>query len=239
MSTEKPSYTSDSSDKPNRGAAKSRAPHLAREKVLDATLDLLNEEGFDGLTLRRVADKLGVKAAALYWHFESKQDLINHLAARIFEREFDTTEADLAKHTWRQILTGMGHGFCAGLMRYRDGAMVIASADLSQTGQGFNGRQLVVAELIRKGMPEKVIFSAMFTIVRYVLGYVFEEQADPQAQKKGTTYLRNAEPALRKEFPKATDEFIQMYEQLAENSRHQFEQGLELILDGIEKKLTA
>jgi AcrR family transcriptional regulator len=214
-------------------------PHLERDKVLDSTLELLNEVGFDGLTLRKVADRLGVKAAALYWHFENKQDLINQLAARIFTREFDTNERDLQQYTWRQILTGMGHGFCSALMRYRDGAMLIARADMSQTNSGFKGREMVIDALISKGLPEKVIFTAMFSVIRYTLGYVFEEQADPRAAKKGEAYMRQSAPSLLKKYPQATSELIHLYKQLAENPQYQFEQGLELILDGIEKKLTA
>jgi AcrR family transcriptional regulator len=205
---------------PEKSPRKPRpAVHLERDKVLDATLDLLNEVGFDGLTLRCVADRLGVKAAALYWHFENKQDLINQLAARIFTREFDTSKAELDKFTWREILTGMGQGFCSALMRYRDGAMLIARADMSRTSGGFKGRELVIEALIKKGLPGPVIFTAMFSVVRYTLGYVFEEQADPRAEKKGQAYMRD--------------------EELGKNPRYQFEQGLELILDGIEKKLTA
>jgi AcrR family transcriptional regulator len=225
---------------PPKKQGKSRPnPNLERDKVLDATLDLLNEVGFDGLTLRRVADKLGVKAAALYWHFENKQDLINNLAARIFTREFDPPRNDLSDFTWRQILTGMGNGLCDALLRYRDGAMVIACADLSQVDEGFKGRQIVVRELIRKGLPSEVVFTAMFSVVRYTLGYVFEEQADPRASKKGNAYLHDAAPKLLQEFPDVTNELTHLYEQLSKNPRYQFEQGLELLLDGIEKKLTA
>lgn len=235
-----PNPKSDTSRPSDKRAAKSRpSPNLERDKVLDATLDLLNEVGFEGLTLRRVADKLGVKAAALYWHFESKQDLINHLAGRIFTREFDTTEAKIDQYTWREILTGMGHGFCSALMRYRDGATVIANADMSNINGSFEGRKLVISALLRKGLPEGVIFTAMFSIIRYTLGYVFEEQSDPRAAKKGDVYMRNAAPMLQSQFPEATEELIRLYKELAENPHHQFEQGLELILDGIEKKLTA
>lgn len=236
-----PTPKSDSSRKSApKSSPKGRAqPHLERDKVLDTTLDLLNEVGFEGLTLRRVADRLGVKAAALYWHFDSKQDLINHLAARIFTREFDVTEVKLDQYSWREILTGMGHGFCSALMRYRDGAMVIASADMSNLDGGFEGRRMVISALLRKGLPEGVIFTAMFSIVRYTLGFVFEEQADPRARKKGETYMRNAAPILQDEFPEATEELIRLYKELGDNPRYQFEQGLQLILDGIEKKLTA
>lgn len=45
-------------------------------KILSTALDLYLEEGLGGLSMRRVADKLGVSATALYRHFRNKQDLI-------------------------------------------------------------------------------------------------------------------------------------------------------------------
>jgi len=214
-------------------------PNLERDKVLDVALDLLNETGFEGLTLRRLAERLGVKAAALYWHFQNKQDLINHLAARIFAREFDASKADIAKASWQQILTGMGYGLCDALMRYRDGALLISNADLSQTNLGFKGREIVVGELLRKGFPPKLVYLALFSVVRYTLGYVIEEQSDPRAQKKGNAYISHAVPHLEAKYPEATEELIRLHNQLSSNPRYMFEQGLQLILDGVEKKLTA
>ncbi|MDF2848837.1 MAG: TetR family transcriptional regulator, partial [Oerskovia sp.] len=57
------------------------AERLDRERVVRAALALLDEVGLDGLTLRRLAQDLGVKAPALYWHFASKADLLHEMAA--------------------------------------------------------------------------------------------------------------------------------------------------------------
>lgn len=46
-----------------------------RDQVVDAALKLLNELGLDALTSRRVAQKLGVESATLYWHFRDKSVL--------------------------------------------------------------------------------------------------------------------------------------------------------------------
>jgi AcrR family transcriptional regulator len=216
---------------------KRHQPHLEREKVLDAALELLDEVGFHNLTVRKLAARLEVKAAALYWHFQNKQDLINEMAARIFTREFDTDKSGLEKATWRQILRGMSYGLCDALMRYRDGALVIATADLSKTA-AFKGRELVVNALLQKGMPPEIIFTSLFIMIRYTMGYVFEEQTDPRAQQKGGAYQHIADE-LKRHHPDSTAELIRLHAEMSNNPRYQFEQGLELILDGIEKKITA
>jgi TetR/AcrR family transcriptional regulator, tetracycline repressor protein len=45
---------------------------LTKAAIVQAALDLLDEAGTDGLTLRALASRLGVQAPALYWHVASK-----------------------------------------------------------------------------------------------------------------------------------------------------------------------
>jgi AcrR family transcriptional regulator len=47
-----------------------------RSRILDASLDLFSEYGFEGTTLQQIADRLGFTKAALYYHFPSKDDLL-------------------------------------------------------------------------------------------------------------------------------------------------------------------
>jgi AcrR family transcriptional regulator len=56
-----------------------------RQRILDAALDLFIEQGFDGTSLRQIAEQLGVTKAALYYHFESKDDILMALHMRLHE----------------------------------------------------------------------------------------------------------------------------------------------------------
>ena len=56
-----------------------------RERILDAALDLFTEQGFDGTSLRQIAEQLGVTKAALYYHFTSKDDILLALHMRLHE----------------------------------------------------------------------------------------------------------------------------------------------------------
>lgn len=53
---------------------------LSREHVLAAALGLLDEAGLEQLTMRRLAAALGVQNGAAYWHFRSKQALLEAMA---------------------------------------------------------------------------------------------------------------------------------------------------------------
>ncbi|GAA3699557.1 TetR/AcrR family transcriptional regulator C-terminal domain-containing protein [Nonomuraea antimicrobica] len=61
-----------------------RREPLNREKVLDAALALADEEGLDGLSMRRLAKMLGVEAMSLYNHVSNKADLVDGIAERVF-----------------------------------------------------------------------------------------------------------------------------------------------------------
>jgi len=64
-----------------------------KERILDVALDLFVEHGFDGTSLRQIAEQLGMTKAALYYHFESKEDILMALHMRLhdFGRELLAT----------------------------------------------------------------------------------------------------------------------------------------------------
>ncbi len=67
-------------------AADTSATHVdTRHRILDVALDLFIEQGFDGTSLRQIAERLGVTKAALYYYFESKDDILLALHMRIHE----------------------------------------------------------------------------------------------------------------------------------------------------------
>jgi TetR/AcrR family transcriptional regulator, tetracycline repressor protein len=57
---------------------------LSRETVVDGALALTDAEGLEGLTIRRLAQSLGVTPMALYWHFKNKDELLDAVADRIW-----------------------------------------------------------------------------------------------------------------------------------------------------------
>lgn len=60
-------------------------PPSTRDRILDVALDLFTEQGFDGTSLRELADRLGFTKAALYYHFRSKEDILLALHRRVHD----------------------------------------------------------------------------------------------------------------------------------------------------------
>lgn len=75
---------------------------LNRQAVVDAALELLAESGIDGLSMRALADRLGVKAASLYWHVRDKQQVLELLAEALLDRVTVPT----APAGWREQVRG-------------------------------------------------------------------------------------------------------------------------------------
>jgi len=56
-----------------------------RQRILDVALDLFIDQGYDGTSLRQIADRLGITKAALYYHFGAKEDILMALHLRLHE----------------------------------------------------------------------------------------------------------------------------------------------------------
>jgi AcrR family transcriptional regulator len=97
---------------------------LDQAEVVRAALALLDEIGLDDLTMRRLADRLGVKAAALYRHVRNKEELLALLGDEI------SAQIPFADPSggWRDQLTAMAWNVRRGLLAHRDAARVLANA---------------------------------------------------------------------------------------------------------------
>ena len=81
---------------------KRQQPQISEDKILEASWELLREEGIEKFSIRRLAVRLGIQAPSLYWYFKSKQDLYQRLAnqvSKIILEEFHS-EGD-----WKEQLT--------------------------------------------------------------------------------------------------------------------------------------
>jgi AcrR family transcriptional regulator len=95
----------------HRAAEEPEQPVRTRDRILDIALDLFIEQGFDKTSLREIADQLGFSKAAIYYHFESKDDILLALHMRLHEfgsramERFGEMPASL--ETWAQLLDGV------------------------------------------------------------------------------------------------------------------------------------
>src|SRR6516165_1352834 len=96
---------------------------LDRERVVRVALELLDEVGLDDLSMRRLADRLGVTAASLYWYVRDKDELLALLADAI-TGEMPLPASDLG---WRDALEAAARTLRRIARSHRDGARVLAA----------------------------------------------------------------------------------------------------------------
>ena len=73
-------------ERPSRDqAGGDQAGASTREKILDVALDLFTDQGFDGTSMREIAERLHISKPAIYYHFASKEEILMALHMRLHE----------------------------------------------------------------------------------------------------------------------------------------------------------
>jgi TetR/AcrR family tetracycline transcriptional repressor len=203
---------------------------LDRAQVVKAAIELLDEVGLDGLTLRRLAEELGVQAPALYWHFKNKQELLDQMVVTISATEAPVTlPAD--GQSWDGWLAQRARDFRRSLDRHRDGA-ILAASTRPQPSQ-WQDIESQISVLVDAGMRPADAIRAMLTVRNYVSGFALEEQAD---RMRGST-ANDRDPGEFEKTLRAFADYPRLSEALREvgdpQSDSAFESGLEVVLDGL------
>lgn len=148
---------------------------LSRTQIVEAAYAMLREHGLPGLSMRRLAQDLGVQAGALYYHVASKQDLLAAVAVRILadaEPAISTTDAAQAARDIRDAL-----------LPVRDSADVISFVQAFRPDALIPFRRL--PELFADRFPAQQARWAAQTLIRYVLGFVAEEHNHAELVRAG------------------------------------------------------
>jgi TetR/AcrR family transcriptional regulator, tetracycline repressor protein len=200
---------------------------LDRETVLDTALRLIEEVGLDGLSLRRLAKELGVQAPALYWHFASKQDLLDHLAAAAVERvERGSSGRPEPGQSWDEWLAEGMRVRRRAMLAHRDGARLAAGN--RPTADSWPRIERVLSVLVEAGFDPPDAVRAIIVLGHYVSGFVLDEQGDPE-REDDTPPVLDAE-----EFP-----ILSAGGAVALDRDTLFDYGLQRMLDGMRAQISA
>jgi AcrR family transcriptional regulator len=153
------------------GSQGPRRVPLTREAIIEAALRVLDREGMDRLSMRRVGEELGTGAASLYWHVRNKDELLQLLFERVIE-EIELPEPDPLR--WQEQLKDLAQEMRSLMGRHRD----IARVSLGRIPSGPAVALLTewLFELLRPvGMPDRVIAYLGDLAGLYVGAYAYEE----------------------------------------------------------------
>ncbi|MBV8717437.1 MAG: TetR/AcrR family transcriptional regulator C-terminal domain-containing protein [Chloroflexi bacterium] len=148
---------------------------ITREAILDAAARVLEAQGVDGLSMRRVADELGTGPASLYWHVRNKDELLQLLFER-FNDEVQLPEPDPSN--WQDQLKMLGRGVRAVAHQHRDYARI--SLGRVPSGPSLARFAEWLFQLLEPvGVPDQVIAYCGDLFSLYVGAYAFEESLGP------------------------------------------------------------
>jgi TetR/AcrR family tetracycline transcriptional repressor len=206
---------------------------LDQAQVVRAALALLDDVGLDELTMRRLAERLGVKAASLYRHVRDKDELLVLLADEI------CGEISIARSTgtWQVQLVEMARRVRRGLLAHRDAARLLAV-----TGPSGPQRLRLIESLLRilrsAGLSARDAARAGHILNNFMTEFVADEgrfaafaAAPGSSRRKIFAQVRKQFKSLpRAEYPV----IVELADHLAEDDPDGlFEFGLEFWLRGL------
>lgn len=161
-------------------------PSVTQQRIVEAALELLQEDGLESLTQRKLASKLDVQAPALYWHFKNKEELVDYMAEAILAQEFQELEPRHGEQSWQDWLIENMVRLRRAMLMYPDGARVVAGARLYPAVTLAQLLETGLVSLHSAGVDLTTARHIITTATTYTFGYVIEEQAAPTAEEMAT-----------------------------------------------------
>jgi AcrR family transcriptional regulator len=212
-------------------AASTREP-LTRDRVIEAALRVMDEEGLEAVSMRRVAREVGVEAMSLYHHVEDKEDLLDGICERVMaEFEFPEPVDDWAENcrrgarAWRRLL--QAHPAVMRLFAEQRGP--VRSID------SMRPMEFALEILRGAGLSDRDTAQAFHAFGGYIQGFVMMELGSIAGGSDEEHMKMHAElaAAMPGEFPAL--QAVSRYFAECEPDE-QFEFGLELLIRGLEAK---
>ncbi|TYK49465.1 TetR/AcrR family transcriptional regulator C-terminal domain-containing protein [Actinomadura decatromicini] len=149
-------------------------PPLRLDRIVEAAVALLDEEGIDRLTMRRLAERLSVAAPSLYWHVDTKDDVLDLAVDAIFSEPPPTAgSAD----GWRDDVSAVLTTWRAALLRHPWAAAVPARRRPTIGPNFLAWMEFLQATLVRAGFTGKGLSAATWALYNHVMGSTASEAA--------------------------------------------------------------
>jgi AcrR family transcriptional regulator len=221
---------------PWRAAPRQRAARtpLTREAIVDAALRVVEREGANGLSMRRVAEELGTGPASLYWHVASKDELINLVVDRLIG-EIQLPPPDPAR--WQEQLKDGVIQARKVLQRY-PGAAGLTLGRIPVGPNLIRMTEQILALLRGAGIPDRIAAYAGdllglylgATVYEEVLGFASPTGEDLPPEEIIGMFRRYYESIPAEQFPNVRATLDELF---GGGPDERFELGLDVIIRGL------
>ena len=213
-------------------AARRPRPALSRDRVLAAAVALADQSGIEALSMRKLGETLGVEAMSLYNHIAGKEALLDGMVDAVFA-EIELPSAD---DGWRPAMRQRGISVRAVLRRHR-WAIALMQSRSAPGPATLTHHDAVIGVLRAGGFTVAQTAHAFSVLDSYIYGFALQEQALPFEGPEQTAEVAqgifDGFPAER--YPHFVELATQHVLQPGYDYGDEFEFGLDLILDGLER----
>ena len=214
------------------GTASPRPP-LTRQRVLEAALALADRGGIESLSMRKLAQELGVEAMSLYHHVANKDENLDGLVDIVFGEIALPSGPD-----WRSAMRQRAVSAREALRRHPWATPLMESR--ATPGPANLGHHDAVLGVLRgAGFPVELTAHAYSLLDAYIYGFALQEASLPFSTPEETAEVASsimAEMAAGA-YPHLTELTVEHVLQPGYDYGDEFRFGLELLLDGLERAL--
>ncbi|MDW5327710.1 TetR/AcrR family transcriptional regulator [Plantactinospora sp. KLBMP9567] len=234
--------------RPPRSPGRS-GPPLHRDRIVAAAVELLDREGVAGLTMRRLAERLGAGSTTLYWHVTNKDDVLDLALDQIFgevllpEPDSTTTATTVATTDrttasttteepptgdWRADVETLLLGWRAAMLRHPWSAALVGRPLLGPNV--LTRTEFLQSALRRAGLVEPDLSAATHALANYVIGAAvtlssWRRLGDPGSRQAARQHLA----AQRERYPT----LVETGHLDDRDEDGTFRRGLAYLLDGL------
>jgi AcrR family transcriptional regulator len=212
---------------------KKREP-LSRERILQAAMDLADEKGIEALSMRNLAQSLGVEAMSLYYHVKNKDDLLDGIADLVVgEIELLSCEDDWKGAMRRRALSARK------VFAVHTWAPLVLDTRPNPGPASLSYYDSLIGCLRTNGFSIADAAHALAIMDAYIYGFSLQELTLPTTDESdfGDLPAEMLEALPMEEYPYFIEMLTDHAMQPGYSFAAEFEFGLDLILDGLERLL--
>jgi AcrR family transcriptional regulator len=202
---------------------------LTREMIVEAAMSLTGAQGLDGLTMRKLAGNLGVQAMSLYNHIANREDLLDSLVERVVS-EYEVPQIGSG---WKIAMRRRAHSVHEVLLRYP----WVITLILTRRNSGphmFRFVNATLGVLVSAGFSYGLADYAWNSLDNHIYGYTIQEVYFPIEQDEYADVAREYQDRINTgEYPFLA-EISALIMKGEYSGIHEFEFGLDIILDGLD-----
>jgi AcrR family transcriptional regulator len=211
-------------------ARRTRREPLTRERVLQAGLEVADREGLEALSMRRLGQEVGVEAMSLYNHVRNKEDLVDGLVDMVFAEL-----GEVAGRDWKAAMRRRAIAARQVLNRHR-WAIALMESRRSPGPATLRHHDSVLRSLREAGFSLPLAARAYSLLDSYIYGFALEQANLPfEGGQEAEMAAEMMAQFPADEYPYMAEIALKHVMKPGYSYAKEFEFGLDLILDGLER----